>query len=162
MSESERQGSRVTKQGVGRGRVGEKRKINELRTHEKLGQNKSLNGSKMVLIFSWWRRLSAKPNHPPSPHPSIAALRVRSTSLAHCLPLVVAAGAAAPLLVVKICCAPAFPAWNFKAIISVAFAAFFLCVCVCLCLFLCPSRCHSTPLFTLLLPPLSLAPFYFA
>lgn len=76
-----------------------KQKINELRTHEKLGQNKSLNGSKMVLIFSWWRR---------TPRPTLhCPVRLVPVAVAVPLPHLVApcCRPAAPL-VVKICCAP--------------------------------------------------------
>lgn len=37
--------------------------------------------------------------------------------------------------------AAAFPAWNFKAIISVAFAAFFACATVCVCECVCHTHC---------------------
>lgn len=86
-------------QGGEEGKGQEEAKINELRTHEKLGQNKSLNGSKMVLIFSWWRR---------TPRPSLPyPVRLVPVAVAVPLPHLVApcCRPAAPL-VVKICCAP--------------------------------------------------------
>lgn len=88
-------------QGGEAGKGQEEAKINELRTHEKLGQNKSLNGSKMVLIFSWWRR---------TPRPSLPyPVRLVPVAVAVAVPLphlVAPCCRPAAPLVVKICCAP--------------------------------------------------------
>lgn len=117
-----------------------KQKINELRTHEKLGQNKSLNGSKMVLIFSWWRR---------TPRPTLhCPVRLVPVAVAVPLPHLVApcCRPAAPL-VVKICCAPRrFPRGILKP--SSALHLRFLCVCDCVCVSVCASLtpCLSLPL----------------
>lgn len=119
-----------------------KQKINELRTHEKLGQNKSLNGSKMVLIFSWWRR---------TPRPSLPCpVRLVPVAVAVAVPLphlVAPCCRPAAPLVVKICCAPRrFPRGILKP--SSALHLRFLCVCDCVCVSVCASLtpCLSLPL----------------